>query len=120
MKTVKASESTKASRAEAFEKLRSWIKPGDTVYTVLRSASRSGMSRKISLFVLSVGLDGKPWIQDITGWAGQAMGRSYSMDDGIRINGCGMDMGYALVEDLASAVFGRDTRGIGPLNQRWL
>lgn len=41
---------TKAQRqaqVEAIEKLRGWIKPGDTVYTVLESVSRSGMSRTI-------------------------------------------------------------------------
>lgn len=36
-----------AEIAEAIAQLREWIKPGDTVYTILESTSRSGMSRQI-------------------------------------------------------------------------
>lgn len=38
---------TNAERQDAITKLREWIKPGDTVYTILDSVSRSGMSRHI-------------------------------------------------------------------------
>ena len=43
----KRTKAAEAERAEAIAKLREWIKPGDTVYTVLDSVSRSGMSRHI-------------------------------------------------------------------------
>lgn len=45
---------TKAQRAErdeAITKLREWIKPGDTVYTILDHVSSSGMSRAIRVVV---------------------------------------------------------------------
>lgn len=32
-------------REEAITKLREWIKPGDTVYTILDHVSSSGMSQ---------------------------------------------------------------------------
>ena len=41
-----------AERDEAREKLRKWLKPGDTVYTVLRHVSRSGMMRTIQVIHL--------------------------------------------------------------------
>ena len=42
---------TKAEKAEALARLREWLKPGDTVYTILEHVSSSGMSRAIR-FVL--------------------------------------------------------------------
>jgi hypothetical protein len=38
---------SKAAQVEALAKLRDWIKPGDTVYTMLDHVSPSGMSRAI-------------------------------------------------------------------------
>ena len=47
-------------RQEAIEHLRTMLQPGDTVYTVLRNVSRSGMSRGIDLYMIQ---DNKPvWI----------------------------------------------------------
>lgn len=40
-----------AEKVDTINKLREWIKPGDTVYTVLDSVSRSGMSRQIRVLV---------------------------------------------------------------------
>jgi hypothetical protein len=40
-----------AERQKAIEDLRSYIKPGDTVFTILDSVSRSGMSRQIRVVV---------------------------------------------------------------------
>lgn len=37
---------SKTEQAEAFARLRDWLKPGDTVYTVLDSVSRSGMTHR--------------------------------------------------------------------------
>lgn len=38
-------------RSDAIAQLREWLKPGDTVYTILDSVSRSGMSRQIRVVV---------------------------------------------------------------------
>jgi len=55
--------------AEAIVHLRSMLKPGDTVYTVLRHVSRSGMTRGIDCYVIA---DNRPvWI---TGYVGHAIG----------------------------------------------
>lgn len=46
-----------AERQKAIEKLRLFIKPGDRIFTILRSVSRSGMSRTIDLVAMR---DGEP------------------------------------------------------------
>ncbi len=41
-----------AVRQEAIDRLKVWIKPGDTLFTQLKSVSRSGMSRVIQVIKL--------------------------------------------------------------------
>ena len=115
-------------RQEAIEELRNILKPGDTVYTVLRHVSRSGMSRGIDLYCIK---DNEPrWI---TGYAGKAIGTPQSLKDwhneaGLRVHGCGMDMGFHVVYSLSRALFpaGFETgHGLNPdggyaLKHRWL
>jgi hypothetical protein len=99
-------ETAERERREAIENLRKRIKPADTVYTVLRHVSRSGMSRGIDLYIIE---DGRPvWI---TGLVGIALDRRQSIEDwrkqkGLKIGGCGMDMGFALVHDLSAVLYG--------------
>jgi hypothetical protein len=53
--------------AESIVHLRTILKPGDTVYTVLRHVSRSGMSRNVDLYVIE---DGNPmWVSAYVGHA---------------------------------------------------
>jgi hypothetical protein len=92
-------------KAEAIKELRKMIKPGTTVYTVLRHVSSSGMTRGIDLYIIRKGE--LVWI---TAYAGQAIGSPQSMKDwrenrGLRVGGCGMDMGFHLVYSLGYALF---------------
>ena len=83
------------------EKLLEMLKPGDTVYTILRHVSRSGMSRVIDLVIIS---DGEPF--SISPWAAKVAGNRMDLDRwGIKIGGTGMDMGFALVYELSYALF---------------
>lgn len=95
---------TKAERErqEARERLREILTRGQEVSCVLRHVSRSGMMRHISLLVV----DENGEIRDISYWAGQAIGSKLANDGGIKVGGCGMDMGFHLVYTLARAVFG--------------
>jgi hypothetical protein len=94
---------TNEQKTEALAKLREILQPGATVHCVLRHVSRSGMSRSISLFAFPPG-ENSP--TDITYWAARALGESIDRKhDGIRIGGCGMDMGFALVYRLSSVLF---------------
>ena len=77
------------------------IKPGDTIYTVLRHVSRSGMTRVIDLIRI---VDGRPI--SIVGPAAQLLALGLDRDRwGVRMSGCGMDMGFAAVYELSYALF---------------
>ena len=100
-----------AERQEAVEKLRSWFKPGDTVFTTLRHVSRSGMTRHIGVVVLRDGVDLYPNYAI----AAACDYRLNKNGDGLVVGGCGMDMGFALVYDLSRVLFpdGFDCTGEG-------
>ena len=100
----KLSEKEKAL-AEEVKKLRELLKPGDTVYTVLRHVSRSGMTRVIDLYVFK---DNEPL--RLSWSAAEVLGWGYDTKyEGVKVGGCGMDMGFHLVYSLSSALY----RGVG-------
>jgi hypothetical protein len=101
------SKAEQAERQKAIDQLREWIKPGDTVYTILDSVSRSGMSRQIRVVV--------PYTREDStidhlhpNWSvAKAIGaRLAKKGDGIVMGGCGMDMGFALVYELSQTLYG--------------
>jgi len=88
---------------QARATLLEMLKPGDTVYTVLRSVSRSGMSREIG--VLKQRADGGFWYPNYA--AATVLGyRLNKHGDGLKVSGCGMDMGFHVVYSLSQALFG--------------
>lgn len=91
--------------AEAIVHLQELLHPGDTVYTVLRHVSRSGMSRGIDVYYL---VDGAPiWITSYVGHAiGSPQPEAYWRKSlGLKIGGCGMDMGFHVVESLSRVIY---------------
>jgi hypothetical protein len=99
---------TKEEVSESRAKLLAILKPGDTVQCVLRNCSRSGMSRSIDLFVVRGGE-----LQQVTYWASRVLGDSIDRNNGgIKVPGCGMDMGFHLVYSLSRVLF-RD--GFAPM-----
>jgi len=103
-------------KAKAISKLRDMIKPGDTIYTVLRHVSASGMRRSIDAYIIR---NNEPmWLSY---WVGKAIG--YKADNrrgGLIINGCGTDMGFELVYNLSATVFAGEDRAGYVLNHRWI
>jgi hypothetical protein len=92
---------TKTQQSEAIERLRETLKPGDTVFTVLKHVSRSGMMRVIQLIKM---VDGEPRYLGYN--AHLACGIAYDEKrEGLRMGGCGMDMGFAAVYELSSVLF---------------
>lgn len=87
-------------RQEAIDSLRETLKPGMTVYTILRHVSRSGMQREISLKL--IGGDGA---LDLDWRAARAIGLRIGKHNGIIVGGCGMDMGFHLVYSLSATLF---------------
>lgn len=122
------SKSSKAQHA-AIDELRAMLKPGDIIYTTLKHASRSGMMRVIDLRVMR---NNEPL--RISWSVAQAIGYTYNTKyEGVRIDGCGMDMGFSLVYTLGSVLWpdgtpephgtrnGKpDTCGGYALRQRWM
>ncbi len=91
-------------RDAARETLRDMLPAGATVYVIQRHVSQSGMSRRLSLLAIVSGE-----LRDITVPAGRAMGDSVRDWHGHRtlmVNGCGMDMHYATVYGLSTALYG--------------
>jgi hypothetical protein len=91
-----------AERDEAMIKLREILNPGDTVYAVLRHRSAGGMTRHIDLYKIA---EGEPLC--LSYWAGHALGLPVNVGnhEGIKIGGCGMDMGFELVYRLSGRLF---------------
>jgi hypothetical protein len=102
----------------AIETLKNLVKPGDTIYTILRHVSSSGMSRVIDVVLIQ---DNKPTniaysVSKALDWP---IDKNY---DGIKVGGCGMDMGFHLVYTLSRKLFKDDmTTDAGyALKQDWI
>ncbi len=76
-----------------------------TIYSILRQVSKSGMKRAISFCVV---IDNK--IIDIDYRISKVLD-CYPIDkkySGLKVVGCGMDMGFAVVYDLKKALYPKD------------
>ena len=92
---------SKEDHERVLKVLREMVKPGDTIYTVLRHVSRSGMSRSISCIVHTP--EGP---QDMSWAVAKLLGWSFDRrNDGVKVSGCGMDMGFHLVYSLSWTLF---------------
>lgn len=88
--------------------------PKPVIKTILRHVSASGMSRDISPIYNG---------EDITYYVARATGDPINMKSGsraIRVGGCGMDMGFALVYNLSCVLYGYEDKGGYRLSQAWL
>jgi len=87
---------------EYHESLTKWIRrTRPTIYVFCRHVSNSGMFRLISCYVIR---DNKPIYLD---HLIEELGL-YKMDkkrDGLRVSGCGMNMGFAVVYNFSKALF---------------
>ena len=82
---------------EARQFLSENLKPGDTVQTILRHVSRSGMMRAISPIVGG---------RDVSWYVARLLGESQNKNhEGVTMTGCGMDMGFQLIYCLSSILF---------------
>lgn len=118
--TPRRASAKQTERAEAIEKLREIIKPGDTVYTILDHVSASGMSRAIRVLVPVV--DSAPpmkvYFLHPNYSVGKALGlrhwtRNGNAQDALVVGGCGMDMGFHLVHELSHVLYGSGYQCLG-------
>ena len=85
---------------EIKEVLKNQIKKGDTVHTITRQVSASGMYRHISIIVKS----GENLLNQSYNIA-KLLGYTYKdKTNSVGISGCCMDMGFALVNHLENAL----------------
>lgn len=79
---------------------------GAFVYTILRSVSASGMSRKIDVYSLSDGA-----LTYATGYVAKLLDRRRDKAGAIVEEGCGMDMAWHLAYSLSCVLYGYDEQG---------
>lgn len=94
---------SKKDKQHAIERLHEILKPGDKVYTILRHVSKSGMNRCIDLYAFkNEPGEAEPVKYRLTGYVCDACGYTYDRKhESLKIGGCGMDMGFAVVYDLS-------------------
>ncbi len=93
---------TKTEKTEAISQLRKLVKPGRTVYGIIRHVSSSGMTRNIDFYVIH---KGEPYF--LTYYIGKALGyrHDYRGRGGLVVQGCGMDMVFSVVYDLGRTLW---------------
>lgn len=85
---------------EDLAELRAMFPPNTAVPMILRHVSRSGMTRTISV------LDPDS-LRDVSYLVARALGYSVDRDrGGLRVGGCGMDMGFHVAYSLARVLYG--------------
>lgn len=90
-----------SERLDAIARLKEWVKPGDKLYTVLKHVSRSGMLR-----VIDVKKPDGDSIMHLGFNVAEAVGYSWDRKkEGMRVGGCGMDMGFSVVNSLSYALY---------------
>jgi len=108
--------------AEELERYRGYLletcPPGTRVFTILRHVSRSGMTRVVDLVVAIPATETQPAHLSSIGYnAAMLMGWRWDADrQGIVVTGCGMDMGFHVVNELSYRLHGDGYA----LKQDWL
>ena len=85
---------------EAIQELKKILSdiPADTIYTVLRHVSASGEQREISVKMVDAGR-----IIHLDWLVSEALELKRGKHNGLIIRGCGMDMGFHLVDNILQA-----------------
>lgn len=85
---------------DAIRRLRAIDWTTDKLLIVIKSVSRSGMTRRMAVYVA-------PGVRMITGDVARAIGWSFN-ETGIKVEGCGMDMAFHLADTLTCALYSED------------
>lgn len=98
-----------------LQKIFSFIPTGEKkIYTVLRSVSKSGMSRVIDFYTIE---NNKPL--SLTHLIGKACDYRMAKNGGLVVKGCGMDMGFHVVYVVSSILHSGD-RGGYEIKHEWM
>jgi hypothetical protein len=99
---AKLTKAQQEAKAEAVEQLRKFCPAGTTIFAILRSVSRSGMSRQIDFYAF--GPDGDRTY--LTGYIASILRWPRAKSGALKVSGCGMDMAFHTVNSLSYAVHG--------------
>ena len=93
------------NKEEAIKILKEKIKKGDTLWTQLKHISQSGMMRHISVRQIknNYPFDWSRLVAIALDWK-QAKNK-FGGYNGIKVGGCGMDMGFHLVYTLSKVLY---------------
>ena len=101
----------KSEKEQARADFNGWLQPGDTVYTIIRSVSRSGMRATISVLIrINYKSNGSEFLHPnwsasyLTGYGFSTKGGR----DALIVNGCGFDRAQAIVDALSYELYGRE------------
>ena len=101
----------KTEKQAAIDYIKEHIKKGDTLFTLVNHVSKSGMTRNIK--VLDIKNESPSyWNYYIS----KILGYTLKDDGTLKVQGCGMDMGFHVVYSLSYALF-NDGYAI---KQRWI
>jgi hypothetical protein len=104
---------------ERKKDLKAWLKKGNyTVFCNLKHVSKSGMSRDIQFFTI---VNNEPCY--LTYSIAEVLGYKMKDNEGLRVGGCGMDMGFHVVNSLSIALYCNGTythEGAYKLKSRWI
>lgn len=107
---------------EAIRHLREILKPGDKVYGIVRTVSRSGMSRTIDFYAFKPhececpqtgpGANHEPGCPGdvidrvyLSGWIATVLDYRQTDQGALKVQGCGMDMIFHVVYNLSRRLF---------------
>lgn len=122
-------KATKTERKESLDHLRNLLNPGDEIYTQCQHVSASGMTRWLDIYVIK-----ENKLHRITWDVCAAADFTFCDRRGqLKIEGCGMDMGFQAVYCLGATLWPAgteephgtrngepDSTGGYALNQRWM
>lgn len=93
------------TKEEAITRLREWFPKGATVYTILRHRSASGMSRTIGVLAMTCSADGLDVRHPNYATALAINAKEDRKREGVKMQGCGMDMGYEIAYRLGCELY---------------
>lgn len=97
--------------------LRKAFRPGTEIFTILRHRSKSGMYRAIDVYTFERNQPCR-WTYTVA----KALGWRYDKrHEALGVCGCGMDMGFHIINSLSYALHGHKRERAGyTLKHRWL
>ena len=96
---------TKQEAEESLKNLREMIKPGDKIWTLLCHVSASGMMRHIAVIKLEANVIGEIRPYYLNYKVACVLGYNTANDGSLKVGGCGMDMGFSVVNNLSDVLY---------------